>query len=69
MVSDSNPRRLLEKVRAANQGGDVMPLLLGGGMRLTDSVSTDAGLTFESERVLPGGSVEIVYPVAKPAAA
>jgi hypothetical protein len=30
-------------------------------MRLTPSLSTDAGLTFERERALPGGSVEIVY--------
>jgi dihydrofolate reductase len=81
VVSDSDPVRLLEKVRAANQGGDVhlvgetfralgaldelglivLPLLLGAGMRLTPSLSTDAGLTFERERALPGGSVEIVY--------
>lgn len=39
----------------------VLPLLLGGGMRLTDSLSASAGLTFESEQSLPGGSVEIVY--------
>lgn len=86
VVSDSDPARLLEKVRAANSGGDVhlvggprtietfralgaldklglivLPLLIGEGMRLTPSLSTDTGLTFESERVLPGGSVEIVY--------
>jgi hypothetical protein len=30
-------------------------------MRLTPSLSPDAGLTFERERALPGGSVEIVY--------
>ena len=40
-----------------------MPILVGGGMRLTDGLSLDAGLTFESERALPGGSVEIVYSV------
>ena len=39
----------------------VLPVLLGEGMRLTPSVSTDTGLTLESERALPGGSVEIVY--------
>jgi len=38
----------------------VLPLLFGGGMRLTPAVSADAGLTFERERALPGGSVEIV---------
>jgi len=30
-------------------------------MRLTPTLSTDTALTFESERALPGGSVEIVY--------
>jgi dihydrofolate reductase len=39
----------------------VLPILLGAGMRLTDSLSTHATLTFESERPLPGGAVEIVY--------
>jgi dihydrofolate reductase len=88
VVTDSDPERLLETIRAANRGGDVhlvggprtietfrslgaldtlelvvLPLLFGGGMRLTDSLSPDAGLTFEDERVLPGGSVEIVYSV------
>ena len=86
VVTDSDPRRLLEKLRAANHGGDVhlvggprtietfralgaldqlelvvLPLLLGDGMRLTPSLSTDASLTFERERALPGGSVEVVY--------
>ena len=86
VVSDSNPARLLERLRAANQGGDVhlvggprtietyralgaldklelvvLPLLLGSGMQLTPSLSPDTGLTFEHERALPGGSVEIVY--------
>jgi dihydrofolate reductase len=83
---DSDPAQLLEKVRAANRGGDVhlvggprtigtfralgaldklglivLPLLVGQGMRLTPSLSTDTGLTLESERALPGGYVEIVY--------
>jgi dihydrofolate reductase len=86
VVSDSDPARLLEKLRAANQGGDVhlvggprtietfralgaldklelvvLPMLFGAGMQLTPSLSPDAGLTFERERALPGGSVEIVY--------
>ena len=39
----------------------VLPLLLGGGRRLTPSLSVDAGLTFVRERALRGGSVEIVY--------
>jgi dihydrofolate reductase len=86
VVSDSDPGRLLETIRASNRGGDVhlvggprtietfralgaldrlelvvLPLLLGDGMRLTPSLRPDAELTFESERALPGGSVEIVY--------
>src|SRR5438132_6336672 len=88
VVTDSDPARLLEKLRAANQGGDVhlvggprtietyralgaldklelvvLPLLFGDGMRLTPSLSVDTELAFESERALPGGSVEIVYEV------
>jgi dihydrofolate reductase len=86
VISDSDPARLLEKLRAANEGGDVhlvggprtigtfsalgaldklelvvLPLLLGAGMQLTPSLSPDTGLTFERERALRGGSVEIVY--------
>ena len=89
VVTDSDPGRLLDNLRAANQGRDVhlvggprtietframgaldklelvvLPILLGDGMRLTSSVSPDAGLTFERERALPGGSVEIVYGVS-----
>jgi dihydrofolate reductase len=86
VVTDSDPVRLLEKVRAANSGGFVhliggprtietyrghgaldrlelvvLPLLLGDGMRLTPSLSLETELTLQSERALPGGSVEIVY--------
>jgi dihydrofolate reductase len=86
VVVDSDPARLLERLRTANRGGDVhlvggprtietfralgaldklelvvLPMLFGGGTRLTPSLSPDAGLTFERERALPGGSVEIVY--------
>jgi dihydrofolate reductase len=39
----------------------VLPLLFGAGMRLTDAVSVEATLDLQSERALPGGSVEIVY--------
>jgi hypothetical protein len=39
----------------------VLPFLLGAGMQLTPALSPDIGLTFERERILPGGSVEIVY--------
>ena len=88
VVTDGDPARLLEKLRAANKGGDVhlvggprtietfralgaldtlelvvVPLLFGGGMRLTPSLDPAAGLTLERERALPGGSVEIVYGV------
>ena len=86
VVVESDPARLLEKLRAANQGGDVhlvggprtietfralgaldklelvvLPLLFGAGMQLTPSLRVDTALTFERERALPGGSVEIVY--------
>ena len=89
VVSDSDPERLLEKLRAANQGGDVhlvggprtiesfraigaldklelvvLPLLFGGGMQLTPSLSLDTGLTLERQRALPGGSAELVYDVS-----
>lgn len=88
VVTDGDPVRLLEKLRAANRGGDVhlvggprtietfralgaldtlelivLPLLFGGGMRLTDAVSPEAGLTLVRERALPGDAVEIVYAV------
>ena len=39
----------------------VLPILLGGGMRLTDGLSSEAQLDFIGSRPLPGGSVEIVY--------
>jgi hypothetical protein len=39
----------------------VFPFFVGEGMRLTPSLSIEAGFTLESERVLPGGYVEIVY--------
>jgi dihydrofolate reductase len=39
----------------------VLPFLMGEGMRLTPALSTDAGLTLQSERALPGGAVELVY--------
>src|SRR6266480_514716 len=89
VVVDSDPRRLLERLCAANRGGDVhlvggprtietfralgaldrlglivLPLLLGGGMRLTPPVSSGAELTLESERPLSEGAVEIVYACA-----
>jgi len=39
----------------------VLPLLFADGLRLKPSLSPDAELTFERERAVPGGSVEIVY--------
>lgn len=85
-MTDSDPARLRERIRDANQGGDVhlvggprtietyralgaldklhlvvLPLLLGDGLRLTPSLSSDTKLTFEREIALTGGSVEIVY--------
>ncbi|HEY1776508.1 MAG TPA: dihydrofolate reductase family protein [Solirubrobacteraceae bacterium] len=41
----------------------LLPILLGGGMRLTPAVSVDTKLSLESERALEGGAVEIVYSV------
>jgi dihydrofolate reductase len=86
VIVDSDPERLLEKLRDADRGGYVhlvggprtietyralgaldklglivLPILIGEGMRLTPSLSTDAELTLETERALPGGPVEIVY--------
>ena len=74
VVVESDPEVLLQRVRAANRGGDVhlvggprtietvralgaldklglivVPLLVGKGMRLSPPVSTDAGLTLDSE--------------------
>jgi hypothetical protein len=39
----------------------VLPLLTGQGLRLTPSVNSDARLRLESQQVLPGGYLEIVY--------
>ena len=86
VVTDNDPARLLEKLRAANRGGDihliggpltigafhaigaldtlelvVLPLLFGGGTRLTPALDPATGLTLEHQRALPGGSVEIIY--------
>ncbi len=86
VVTDSDPARLLERIRERNRGGDVhliggpttietyrglgaldrlelvvLPYLLGDGLRLTPALSVDTALTWERERALPGGSVEIVY--------
>jgi dihydrofolate reductase len=41
----------------------VLPILLGAGTKLTPSLSAETSLTFERERALPGGSVEIAYGV------
>jgi dihydrofolate reductase len=42
----------------------VLPFLMGDGMRLTPSVSTDAKLNLESETAQPGGRVELTYDVS-----
>src|SRR5438105_1443678 len=39
----------------------VLPLLVGGGMRLTPAVSVDTHLTLETVRALPESAVEILY--------
>jgi dihydrofolate reductase len=46
----------------------LLPILLGGGMRLTPALSVDTKLSFESERALGGGAVELVYSVVGGAA-
>lgn len=86
VVFDSDPVRLLGKMRAGNRGGNVhlvggpstietfrslgvvdklelvvLPFMVGAGMRLTQSLDPATKLSFESSRVLPAGSVEIVY--------
>jgi hypothetical protein len=43
----------------------ILPLFLGDGMRLTPPRALDTALTLESERPLPGGSVELVYAVGR----
>jgi dihydrofolate reductase len=88
VVLEGDPKRLLERVREANGGGDVhlvggprtietfrdlgsldklgllvLPFLIGEGLRLTPSVSTDAKLALESESAQPGGRVELTYDV------
>jgi dihydrofolate reductase len=52
------------RLGAVDELGLVMlPLLLGGGMQMTPSLSTDTGLTLERQRAFPAGAVEIVYTV------
>lgn len=90
VVTDNDPKGLLEQIREANPDGDihlvggprtvetfralgaldkfgliVVPILVGNGMRLTPSLSTDTSLRLESERALPGGLVELVYEVRR----
>jgi dihydrofolate reductase len=43
----------------------VLPLLVGGGQRLTPAVSTDAALQLEEQRALPTGAVELTYAVER----
>jgi hypothetical protein len=42
-------------------GLPLVPIFLGDGRRLTPMLSVDTLLTLESERPLPGGSVEMAY--------
>jgi dihydrofolate reductase len=43
----------------------VLPIFLGAGSRLTESVSIDTKLTLEETRPLPEGAVDIVYGVSR----
>jgi dihydrofolate reductase len=77
VVFDSDPGRLLSDVHLVGGprtietfralgaldklGLIVLPFFVGEGMRLTPSLSTDATLTLESHRSLPGGYVELLY--------
>jgi dihydrofolate reductase len=86
VVLDSDPKRLLEQVRAKNRGGDVhliggpktieafrqlgavdefrlivLPVLIGGGIRLTPSLSADVRLRLKDHHVVADRAVEIVY--------
>jgi hypothetical protein len=58
---DGWPAQLADPAFASGTSHGMLPLLLGAGMQLTPSVSPDTGLTFEGERAIPGGSVEIIY--------
>jgi dihydrofolate reductase len=42
----------------------VLPLLLGGGMQLTPSLSADTRLKLKAHRALPTGAIEIFYAVS-----
>ncbi|MGH2895919.1 MAG: dihydrofolate reductase family protein [Solirubrobacteraceae bacterium] len=42
----------------------IMPIFLGGGRRLTETVSLDTKLTLEEARPLPEGAIDVVYGVA-----
>jgi dihydrofolate reductase len=86
VVIEGDPATLLERIRAANKGGDVhlvggpktveafraigaldqlglivLPLFVGSGMQMTPDVTSDIGLTLNSQSVLPSGVVELVY--------
>ena len=39
----------------------VLPIFAGEGIQLTPSIRADGRLTLKSERVLPGGAVELLY--------
>jgi dihydrofolate reductase len=58
---------MVETVRAIGAldklGLIVLPFLVGDAMRLTPPLSTETGLTLESEHALEGGAVEVVYAV------
>jgi dihydrofolate reductase len=43
----------------------VLPIFLGAGRRLTESVSLDTKLTLQETRSLPEGAVDIVYGVSR----
>lgn len=60
--------RTIETFRALGAldklGVIVLPFMVGDGMRLTPSLSTDTQLTLVSENALPSGAVEITFAVS-----
>src|ERR671939_204011 len=63
VLASQRPTDTPDHVAVESDPARVLPLFLGDGMRLTQSISVDASLELQSERALPGGSVEIVYRV------
>jgi len=59
--------RTIETVRALGAldelGLIILPIVLGAGLKLTPSLSTDAGLALEREQIIANSALEVVYSV------